>query len=153
MCIRDRVKTAPCLVEGLDNNLIQRTAYKVAKNLASDGIFEMDFMFSCPEHSAGSPDRLRGSAAERGYDAKWRRARKRFLQRHPLCANCLSQGVLTPATVVDHIVPHRGDRALFWDENNCCLLYTSPCRLPLFYDLYLGQKYACHWQDGLPDAA
>ena len=72
----------------------------------------------CPEHSAGSPDRLRGSAAERGYDAKWRRARKRFLQRHPLCANCLSQGIVTPATVVDHIVPHRGDRALFWDENN-----------------------------------
>ncbi|MFR8915662.1 MAG: HNH endonuclease, partial [Oscillospiraceae bacterium] len=64
------------------------------------------------------PDRLRGSAAERGYDAKWRRARKRFLRSHPLCANCLSQGVLTPATVVDHIVPHRGDRALFWDEKN-----------------------------------
>ena len=72
----------------------------------------------CPEHSSESPDRLRGNAAERGYDAKWRRARKRFLQRHPLCANCLSQGVLTPATVVDHIVPHRGDRALFWDEKN-----------------------------------
>ena len=72
----------------------------------------------CPEHSAESPDRLRGSATERGYDAKWRRARKRFLRSHPLCANCLSQGVLTPATVVDHIVPHRGDRALFWDENN-----------------------------------
>jgi carbamoylphosphate synthase large subunit len=34
------------MVEGLDNNLVQHTAYKVAKNLASDGIFEMDFMFS-----------------------------------------------------------------------------------------------------------
>ena len=85
--------------------------YPGCPNLCESGTY-------CPEHSAESPDRLRGSAAERGYDAKWRRARKRFLQRHPLCANCLSQGVLTPATVVDHIVPHRGDRALFWDENN-----------------------------------
>ena len=34
------------MVEGLDNNLVQHTAYKVAKNLDSDGIFEMDFMFS-----------------------------------------------------------------------------------------------------------
>ena len=85
--------------------------YSGCPNLCESGTY-------CPEHSAGSPDRLRGSATERGYDAKWRRARKRFLQRHPLCANCLSQGVLTPATVVDHIVPHRGDRALFWDEKN-----------------------------------
>ena len=35
----NKIKTAPCLVEGLDNNLVQRTAYKVAKNLGSDGIF------------------------------------------------------------------------------------------------------------------
>ncbi|MGM9590559.1 MAG: HNH endonuclease signature motif containing protein, partial [Faecousia sp.] len=27
-------------------------------------------------------------------------------------------GRLTPATVVDHIIPHRGDRKLFWDESN-----------------------------------
>ena len=85
--------------------------YPGCPNLCESGTY-------CPEHSAGSPDRLRGSAAERGYDAKWRRARKRFLQHHPLCEKCLSQGTLTPATVVDHIVPHRGDRALFWDENN-----------------------------------
>ena len=42
----NKVKTGPCMVEGLDNNLVQYTAYKVAKNLASDGIFEMDFMYS-----------------------------------------------------------------------------------------------------------
>ena len=85
--------------------------YPGCPNLCESGTY-------CPEHSAESPDRLRGSATERGYDAKWRRARKLFLQRHPLCANCLSQGVLTPATVVDHIVPHRGDHRLFWDEQN-----------------------------------
>ena len=32
--------------------------------------------------------------------------------------NCLKNGTLTPATVVDHIVPHRGDHALFWDKQN-----------------------------------
>jgi carbamoylphosphate synthase large subunit len=42
----NKVKTGPCMVEGLDNNLVQHTAYHVAKNLASDGIFEMDFMYS-----------------------------------------------------------------------------------------------------------
>ncbi|MBQ2831090.1 acetyl-CoA carboxylase biotin carboxylase subunit family protein [Methanobrevibacter sp.] len=46
----NKVKTGPCMVEGLDNNLVQHTAYKVAKNLASDGIFEMDFMFSKDEN-------------------------------------------------------------------------------------------------------
>ena len=42
----NKVKTGPCMVDGLDNNLVQHTAYKIAKNLDSDGIFEMDFMFS-----------------------------------------------------------------------------------------------------------
>ena len=42
----NKTKTGPCMVEGLDNNLVQHVAYKVAKNLASDGIFEMDFMYS-----------------------------------------------------------------------------------------------------------
>jgi carbamoylphosphate synthase large subunit len=42
----NKVKTGPCMVEGLDNNLVQHTAYRVAKNLDSDGIFEMDFMYS-----------------------------------------------------------------------------------------------------------
>ena len=61
---------------------------------------------------------MRGGADARGYDARWRRARKAFLQRHPLCAECMKEGKLTPATVVDHIVPHRGDPRLFWDEKN-----------------------------------
>ena len=65
-----------------------------------------------------SSDRMRGGAEVRGYDARWRKARKAFLQRHPLCAECLKAGRLIPATVVDHIVPHRGNQALFWDEGN-----------------------------------
>ncbi len=72
----------------------------------------------CKDHMAWSGDRLRGGADARGYDARWRAARKRYLSRHPLCVECLKENKLTPATVVDHIIPHRGDQKLFWDENN-----------------------------------
>jgi 5-methylcytosine-specific restriction enzyme A len=63
-------------------------------------------------------DRQRPSAARRGYGARWRRARVAFLARHPLCAACRAQGRAVAATVVDHVVPHRGNKRLFWDEAN-----------------------------------
>ena len=61
-------------------------------------------------------ERQRPSAARRGYGPRWRRARRRFLARHPLCVACGAAGRLEPATVVDHVVPHRGDPVLFWDR-------------------------------------
>jgi 5-methylcytosine-specific restriction protein A len=63
-------------------------------------------------------DRRRPSAARRGYGPRWRRARAAYLARHPLCVPCESAGRLVAATVVDHVVPHRGDDRLFWDEDN-----------------------------------
>lgn len=54
----------------------------------------------------------------RGYDSQWRQARAYFLTRHPLCVECQKHGRYTKATVVDHIVPHKGDMTLFWDESN-----------------------------------
>ena len=71
----------------------------------------------CEEHTATHPEEVR-SAASRGYDARWRKARKRFLASHPLCAECMKDGRYEKATDVDHIVPHRGDPQLFWDESN-----------------------------------
>ena len=85
--------------------------YPGCPNLCDSGVY-------CLEHAAYSNDRLRGGAAARGYDSRWRKARALFLQRHPLCAECKIQRKLTPATVVDHIIPHRGDMTLFWDQNN-----------------------------------
>ena len=61
------------------------------------------------------------SSTERGYGYRWQQARERFLRAHPLCQcpDCdEGRKRLTPATVVDHITPHRGDMALFWDEAN-----------------------------------
>jgi len=63
-------------------------------------------------------DKKRGTSAERGYNARWRKARKMFLKRNPLCEECKRNGKITPATVVDHIIPHKGDMNLFWDESN-----------------------------------
>jgi 5-methylcytosine-specific restriction enzyme A len=63
-------------------------------------------------------DRLRPSASTRGYGARWRRARLAFLARHPLCASCQAEGRVVHASVVDHVVPHRGNHDLFWDQRN-----------------------------------
>ena len=60
----------------------------------------------------------RASANARGYTSRWRKARKQFLAKYLLCAECERTGKLTPATVVDHIKPHREDKILFWDESN-----------------------------------
>jgi 5-methylcytosine-specific restriction enzyme A len=67
-------------------------------------------------------DRQRPSAARRGYGPRWRRARAAYLAQHPLCAACQVLGRVVPATVVDHVVPHRGDAARFWDEANWAAL-------------------------------
>lgn len=58
------------------------------------------------------------SAAKRGYDRRWRKARAGFLTKHPLCVMCEAAGLLVEATVVDHIRPPRGARRLFWDRKN-----------------------------------
>jgi 5-methylcytosine-specific restriction protein A len=63
-------------------------------------------------------DKQRGSSYERGYDSRWRKYRKQFLKQNPLCVECLNKNKYMPATVVDHIIPHKGDVKLFWDTKN-----------------------------------
>ena len=70
-------------------------------------------------------DRERGSAASRGYDRRWRRARVAYLRQNPLCVHCQSTGRTQVARVVDHIIPHRGNRQLFWDRSNWQSLCTT----------------------------
>lgn len=74
----------------------------------SDGVY-------CDQHRR---QYSRESAAARGYDSRWQKARTLFLKKSPLCAECLRGKKLTLATVVDHILPHRGDMRLFWEESN-----------------------------------
>jgi 5-methylcytosine-specific restriction enzyme A len=67
-------------------------------------------------------DRERPSAARRGYGSRWRRARAAYLVLNPLCVRCQATGYIGSSTVVDHVVPHRGDPKLFWDERNWAAL-------------------------------
>jgi 5-methylcytosine-specific restriction protein A len=68
-------------------------------------------------------DARRPSARARGYNHEWRKQRAAYLITHPYCSmpdcdRC--------ATVVDHIIRHRGDRALFWNRANWQPL-CAPC--------------------------
>lgn len=64
------------------------------------------------------------SSTERGYDHRWRKERAEYLRLHPACVMCEAEGKVRAANVVDHVVPHRGDMALFWDKTN----WQSLCR-------------------------
>lgn len=46
--------------------------------------------------------------------AKWKHKRRYQLTAEPLCRMCAQLGKHTPATVADHIEPHRGDPEAFW---------------------------------------
>ena len=76
----------------------------------------------CPKHPPSirkrEVDQHRAGSAERGYGWRWRKAREGFLRHHPLCKMCQAVGVVRAATDVDHIVPHRGDKTIFWDSSN-----------------------------------
>lgn len=73
--------------------------------------------YHCEEHS-NQYERDRLSSHQRGYDTTWHKARLQYLRRYPLCRHCEDEGKLTSATEVDHIIPHKGDTALFWDSKN-----------------------------------
>lgn len=60
------------------------------------------------------------------YGSEWRKIRAVFLKANPLCVECFSKGFITPANVVDHIKPHKGNKNLFWDESNYQAL-CKPC--------------------------
>ena len=74
--------------------------------------------YRAPEAVKKEIDQNRPSAASRGYDGRWRKARLSFLATHPLCVTCERRGIVTAASEVDHIIPHRGDQTLFWNQNN-----------------------------------
>lgn len=62
------------------------------------------------------PKRL--SATARGYNYRWQKASKQYLNSNPLCVECDKTGRTQAATCVDHIKPHKGDTELFWNESN-----------------------------------
>ena len=81
----------------------------------------------CDKHLPLHPEVTR-SASERGYGRRWQKASRLFLQEHRFCVECLKEQPprYTKATVVDHIVPHRGDHYLMWGDTNWQAL-CKPC--------------------------
>lgn len=57
--------------------------------------------------------------------AAWKVLRDHHKRIEPVCRYCLQQGQPVAVQVVDHIIPHRGDEALFFDPNNL----QSLCKL------------------------
>lgn len=66
----------------------------------------------------------RGSARQRGYTAEWDKAAKTYKVLHPFCVGCHAIGLRGNADVVDHVEPHKGDPAKFWDQT----MWQSACR-------------------------
>jgi len=93
-------------------------AYTLCPNLAEPG------SPYCKEHQRKA-ERSRGTSTERGYSYRWRVSSRQFLSRHPLCSECLKEGITKVADCVDHIIPHNGNLKLFWDEHNWQSLCSS----------------------------
>jgi 5-methylcytosine-specific restriction enzyme A len=74
----------------------------------------------CPAHESMALPAKRWRVASPVYHGQisytsvgYRAMRRAFLNRHPLCVECHA-----PATELDHVRPHRGNVALFWDQGN-----------------------------------
>lgn len=67
-------------------------------------------------------DQERGTAAQRGYDARWTWYSRQYRKENPLCVDCLARGILTSVEHgghVDHIKAVSGsDDPLFWEPSN-----------------------------------
>lgn len=48
----------------------------------------------------------------------WQALRIRQLTKEPFCRYCEAQGRIVPATIVNHIKPHKGDKVLFFASTN-----------------------------------
>lgn len=59
-----------------------------------------------------------GERTTRMYGHRWRRERLEFLRKNPLCVHCKAEGVILEAKEVDHVIPHKGDEKLFYDQTN-----------------------------------
>lgn len=77
---------------------------------------------SCSSRRKRESDSHRPTARARGYTTQWDKARAGYLARHPYCVMCEAEGKQVLASVVDHIIPHRGDNELFWDSSNWAAL-------------------------------
>lgn len=56
---------------------------------------------------------VRDPIRHRLYGRSWREQRRKYLQSHPWCEDCLKVGIYNPATEVHHEERHKGDASVF----------------------------------------
>ena len=111
------------LMEEFKTRIKRNKSYKLKKPCRYPGCPELTHDRYCEKHKREEDrrqDRERGNSNKRGYNYKWRRARKLYLKQHPICEcdECTRLHRLLPANVVHHIIDHKGNYDLFWDRNN-----------------------------------
>ena len=73
----------------------------------------------CPNHKPATRRKASADYHAWYFLPIWtKRLRPHQLLREPFCRECARKGLRTPATVADHIRPHRGDWVLFCDPGN-----------------------------------
>lgn len=79
---------------------------------------------ACQDTAYQRDKRRRGSASERGYNARHRKWRRMILHRDPLCVQCDREGRVRPARIADHILPvEEGGRWTLENGQGLC----TPC--------------------------
>lgn len=79
------------------------------------------------QRSSSSDRTPAGERVKQWYDTpQWRELRRKHLLRYPYCNCPQHRGKRVRANIVDHIEPHHGNEALFWDQNNLQSL-TKEC--------------------------
>jgi 5-methylcytosine-specific restriction protein A len=71
----------------------------------------------CQRHAREHRAHAHASLSPLYQTRRWRRLSARFV-RGQICLACEREGFITRATETDHVIPHHGDPALFWDETN-----------------------------------
>ncbi len=84
------------------------------------------------------------------WTARWRRLAKQQLSIEPLCRMCAQAGRVTEAKVCDHVRPHRGDEALFWQGEMQSL--CKPCHDGAKQAMERGRGRTVIGVDGYPVA-
>ena len=65
-------------------------------------------------HSKPTPEKIHQNNVL--YGRRWRRKREHQLLAFPLCHDCATEGIVTAATEVHHLMRHNGDTSVFWSS-------------------------------------
>jgi len=82
---------------------------------------------SCEKHGGKRSEKY-GHNAKLYNSTAWKSIRAGIQSRNPICAACLSRGIITPTEAIDHVFPHKQDRNKF------------------LINLFQGLCIACHTQ-------